>query len=63
MNAAGNAIMRVETTPNVAANRRSIRISTKTSFNGGLVIMDSVHMPTGCGIWPYVASFDGIFSL
>jgi len=52
VNSAGNAVMRVETTPTVSGNRQSIRITTQTSFNGGLVIMDSVHMPTGCGVWP-----------
>ncbi|KAJ7022052.1 concanavalin A-like lectin/glucanase domain-containing protein [Mycena alexandri] len=48
----GNAIMRVETTPTVATARKSIRITTNFAFTGGLVIMDAVHMPTGCGTWP-----------
>ncbi|KAJ7151515.1 glycoside hydrolase family 16 protein [Mycena filopes] len=48
----GNAIMRVETTPTVSSARKSIRITTNKSFTGGLVIMDAVHMPTGCGTWP-----------
>ncbi|KAF8887795.1 glycoside hydrolase family 16 protein [Infundibulicybe gibba] len=52
VNAQGNAVMRVETTPTVTGNRQSVRITTQSSFNGGLVIMDSVHMPTGCGTWP-----------
>jgi len=52
VNDAGHAIMRVETTPQVQANRQSIRITTNTSIEGGLVLMDSVHMPTGCGTWP-----------
>ncbi|KAJ7102408.1 glycoside hydrolase family 16 protein [Mycena belliarum] len=52
VNAAGNAIMRVETTPKVASVRKSIRITTKKTFDGGLVIMDAVHMPTGCATWP-----------
>jgi hypothetical protein len=52
VNSKGNAVMRVETTENVSGNRQSIRITTQKSFNGGLVIMDSVHMPTGCGTWP-----------
>lgn len=52
VNSAGNAIMRVETTPTVANNRRSIRITTRTVFTGGLVILDAVHMPVGCGTWP-----------
>ncbi|KAJ7071403.1 concanavalin A-like lectin/glucanase domain-containing protein [Mycena amicta] len=46
INESGNAIMRVETTAT------SIRITTNKSFTGGLVIMDSVNMPTGCGTWP-----------
>ncbi|KAJ6604155.1 concanavalin A-like lectin/glucanase domain-containing protein [Mycena vulgaris] len=52
VNSAGNAIMRVETTATVDSVRKSIRITTKQSFTGGLVIMDSVHMPTGCATWP-----------
>ncbi|KAI0063182.1 hypothetical protein BV25DRAFT_1824758 [Artomyces pyxidatus] len=48
----GNAIMRIDTTPQVSGNRAGIRITTQYTFNGGLVIMDSVHMPTGCGTWP-----------
>ncbi|KAI0294823.1 glycoside hydrolase family 16 protein [Russula brevipes] len=51
INGAGNAIMRVDTTPQVTGNRNSVRIQTQFSFTGGLVIMDSVHMPTGCGTW------------
>ncbi|KAJ6519354.1 glycoside hydrolase family 16 protein [Mycena sanguinolenta] len=49
---AGNAVMSVETTPTVASTRKSIRITTQQSFTGGLVIMDAVHMPTGCATWP-----------
>lgn len=52
INSAGNAIMRVETTPTVQNNRKSVRIHTKRSYNGAIFIMDSVHMPTGCGTWP-----------
>jgi hypothetical protein len=52
INNAGHAIMRLDTTPQVTGNRNSVRIQTQYSFTGGLVIMDSVHMPTGCGTWP-----------
>ncbi|KAG5652003.1 hypothetical protein H0H81_006618 [Sphagnurus paluster] len=52
INANGNAVMRVETTPSVPNTRQSIRITTQASFTGGLVIMDAVHIPTGCGVWP-----------
>jgi len=52
INSAGNAVMGVETTPQVSSTRQSIRITTQFTYTGGLVIMDSVHMPTGCGTWP-----------
>ncbi|KAL6300291.1 concanavalin A-like lectin/glucanase domain-containing protein [Sparassis latifolia] len=52
INSAGNAVMRVETTPTVAGNRKSVRITTNYTYTGALVVMDSVHMPTGCGTWP-----------
>lgn len=52
INSAGNALMKVETTPTVPGNRMSIRIQTQQSWTGGLFIMDAVHMPTGCGTWP-----------
>jgi len=52
INSAGNAVMRVETTPQVPVTRQSVRITTTASYTGGLVVMDSVHMPTGCGTWP-----------
>lgn len=47
--------MKVDTTPVVTGGRKSIRITTQASFNGGLLIMDALHMPTGCGTWPYAS--------
>ncbi|KAI1786309.1 concanavalin A-like lectin/glucanase domain-containing protein [Ganoderma leucocontextum] len=52
INDAGNAVMRVETTHTVSGNRQSIRITTEYTYTGGLIILDAVHMPTGCGTWP-----------
>ena len=52
INSAGNAVMAVETTQTVAGNRRSIRITTNYQFTGGLLVLDAVHAPTGCGTWP-----------
>jgi len=52
INDRGNAIMKVDTQEQVDNLRGSVRIETQFGFNGGLVIMDSVHMPTGCGSWP-----------
>jgi hypothetical protein len=39
---------------NVAGGRgrSSVRLSSKTAFNDGLVIADIAHMPEGCGAWP-----------
>ncbi|KAG8696922.1 hypothetical protein FRC08_006845 [Ceratobasidium sp. 394] len=44
--------MRVDTTPQVAGNRKSVRVHSNYVINGGLVILDAVHMPYGCGTWP-----------
>ena len=44
--------MKVDTTAVVSNTRNSVRITTDSQYNGGLFIMDSVHMPTGCGVWP-----------
>jgi hypothetical protein len=52
INSSGHAIMRVETTPQVANTRQSVRITTQFTYTGALIIMDSVHMPTGCATWP-----------
>jgi hypothetical protein len=52
VNSAGNVVMKVETTAKVSGNRKSIRIQSKNNYTGGLVIMDAVHMPAGCGTWP-----------
>jgi len=52
VNSQGHAVMRVETTPKVSNNRMSVRVTTNQTFTQGLVVMDSVHMPTGCATWP-----------
>ncbi|KAI0028272.1 concanavalin A-like lectin/glucanase domain-containing protein, partial [Vararia minispora EC-137] len=48
----GSAILKVDTTGVVTGGRKSVRITTQYTFNGGLVILDATHMPTGCGTWP-----------
>jgi hypothetical protein len=48
----GHLIMRVDTANNIQGGRKSVRIQTVSQFTGGLVILDAVHMPTGCGSWP-----------
>jgi hypothetical protein len=44
--------MRVETTERVDRGRMSVRIHNNRVWTGGMVIMDAVHMPVGCGTWP-----------
>jgi hypothetical protein len=51
VNDAGNFVMSVETTGTVSGNRESVRITSQASFVQGLVILDALHMPTGCGTW------------
>lgn len=52
INSAGHAIMAVDTTEQISGGRKSIRIHSNKVWTGGMVIMDAVHMPTGCGTWP-----------
>ncbi|RPD58435.1 hypothetical protein L226DRAFT_541292 [Lentinus tigrinus ALCF2SS1-7] len=52
INDSGHAIMRVETTGTVSGNRQSIRLESQFTYTGGLIVIDAVHMPTGCGTWP-----------
>jgi len=55
VNSAGNAIMKVDNTTNVAFNqkRNTVRITTKDRFAVGSVwIADMLHVPFGCSVWP-----------
>jgi hypothetical protein len=38
--------------PSIVPDVESRQSLTSRSFTGGLVLMDAVHMPTGCGTWP-----------
>lgn len=57
VNSAGNVIMKVDNTTNGASDptfgRPSVKIlSNDTIPPGSLVLMDAVHMPFGCSVWP-----------
>lgn len=52
INSAGNAIMKIDTTNQVSGGRKSVRIHAHKVWTGGMVIMDALHMPYGCGTWP-----------
>lgn len=53
INDKGHALMKVDTTQyREKGKRKSIRIHGTHIFTGGMVLMDAVHMPVGCGTWP-----------
>nr|GAT59763.1 predicted protein [Mycena chlorophos]GAT59764.1 predicted protein [Mycena chlorophos] len=57
VNAAGNVILRVDDFTNVPFNdkRNSVRITTAQTFDmGSLWIIDAVHLPYGCSVWPSI---------
>jgi beta-glucanase (GH16 family) len=42
----------VDTSNAAPDGRSSIRLTSKKSYDSGLVVIDVNHMPTGCGTWP-----------
>jgi hypothetical protein len=57
VNAAGNVIIKVDNFSNVPFNqkRNSVRITTSNSYDlGSLFIIDAVHLPFGCSVWPSI---------
>lgn len=55
VNGDGNAIIRVDNYTNVPFNfkRNSVRITTKDFYAlGSLWIIDALHLPFGCSVWP-----------
>ncbi|KAH9924368.1 concanavalin A-like lectin/glucanase domain-containing protein [Amylocystis lapponica] len=55
INEAGNAIMKVDNTTNVAVGemRNSVRITSQDFYDYGSVwIIDLLHIPYGCSVWP-----------
>jgi len=55
MNNAGNIILKVDNTSYVPLNqkRNSVRITSQDSYDvGSLWIIDLLHIPYGCSVWP-----------
>lgn len=56
LNGAGNAIIKVDNTTVGQGNtfgRSSIKITSQATIaSGSLLIMDAVHLPYGCSVWP-----------
>ncbi|KAK7534089.1 glycoside hydrolase family 16 protein [Phyllosticta citribraziliensis] len=49
------AILRVDTSEQSATTgRKSVRITSKQTYDSGLFIFDIAHTPYGCGTWPAV---------
>ncbi|KAF3398364.1 hypothetical protein F1880_006063 [Penicillium rolfsii] len=47
------AIIKVDTdTQNQTSGRKSVRITSKNTYDSGLFIFDVVHTPYGCATWP-----------
>ncbi|KAJ7446587.1 concanavalin A-like lectin/glucanase domain-containing protein [Mycena latifolia] len=59
INGAGNAIIKVDDASTVLAAgiqyRKSVRLTSKVQFPvGTLFVIDAVHMPYGCSVWPSI---------
>ncbi|KAJ7190254.1 concanavalin A-like lectin/glucanase domain-containing protein [Mycena pura] len=59
VNPAGNAILRVDNSSTVLATgiqyRKSVRLTSKAQFDiGTLFVIDALHMPYGCSVWPSI---------
>ncbi|CAA7259416.1 unnamed protein product [Cyclocybe aegerita] len=57
VNDAGNAVVRVDNTttilPATLVHRESIRLTSLDSYGvGSLIIIDALHIPYGCSVWP-----------
>ncbi|KAK7050246.1 GH16 domain-containing protein [Favolaschia claudopus] len=59
VNGAGNAIIKVDNSSQVLdvgiQYRKSIRLTSKAQFDvGTLFVIDALHMPYGCSVWPSI---------
>ncbi|KAI0088601.1 concanavalin A-like lectin/glucanase domain-containing protein [Irpex rosettiformis] len=55
VNAAGNAVMRVDNTSSLTFGdkRNSVRVSSQERYTvGSLWVADILHLPYGCSVWP-----------
>ncbi|KAJ7912113.1 glycoside hydrolase family 16 protein [Mycena leptocephala] len=59
LNGAGNAIIKVDNSSTVLGAgiqyRKSVRLTSKAQFSiGTLFVIDLLHMPYGCSVWPSI---------
>ncbi|KAG2112961.1 glycoside hydrolase family 16 protein [Suillus discolor] len=47
-------VLAIDSTSTVAAggDRDAVRITSQTSYSGGLFVLDASQMPVGCSVWP-----------
>ncbi|KIY71879.1 glycoside hydrolase family 16 protein [Cylindrobasidium torrendii FP15055 ss-10] len=59
----GNAVVGIDSTEAVDGLRKSIRMTSKDTFNvGSLVILDVQELPAVCGVWPAIwMNGDGVW--
>ncbi|TFK24715.1 glycoside hydrolase family 16 protein [Coprinopsis marcescibilis] len=63
VNDAGNAIIKVDNTTTLSdgpgvINRDSVRLTTNDAYGlGTLIVIDAVHIPYGCSVWPSFWSY------
>lgn len=66
INAAGNAIIKVDNTTSGAGDptfgRNSIKLVSNASYGlGTLYLIDAVHLPYGCSVWPAIWTLSSVF--
>ncbi|KAJ7754175.1 concanavalin A-like lectin/glucanase domain-containing protein [Mycena maculata] len=59
VNEAGNAVIRVDNGSTVLPDgiqyRKSVRLTSQATFSvGTLLVIDALHMPYGCSVWPSI---------
>ena len=45
---------RVDTTPVQLEGRPSVRMTSKKTFEDGIIVMNVTHIPIGCSVWPAI---------
>lgn len=51
-NSTASATFGVDSENKTPQGRPAVRLTSKKSYNSGLIILDVAHMPFGCGTWP-----------
>ncbi len=52
VDADGQFILAVDTTPYVLGGRPSVRITSSQTYEDGIFVLNITHFPVGCSVWP-----------